>query len=190
MSLTAAQVIENRRATRKYKDQDISDDVLQRVLDLTCAAPSAFNAQRADVVAVRDQNIKDAIFAASGQQQHKNAPVVLVFLARTDVPDDLETILPAERATWVGQFFATLEAASLRETAIKDAMILGSFSLIAAASEGLATSPTTGYDAEAVRNAIGAPEDRAVAFVVALGYPDETPAHPGRKADRQIINHY
>ena len=75
MTLNVNDAIKNRRATRKYTDQEITDEVLDRVVNLALEAPSAFNAQRADLVVVRDQAVKDAIFAASGQAQHRDAPV-------------------------------------------------------------------------------------------------------------------
>ncbi|MBL3945425.1 nitroreductase family protein, partial [Bacteroides thetaiotaomicron] len=85
-------------------DQPVTDEVLDRVVGLALEAPTAFNAQRADLVVVRDQAVKDAIFAASGQKQLRDAPVVLVTVARASVPDDLEQILGEGRADYVNNF--------------------------------------------------------------------------------------
>ncbi|VTQ81155.1 NADH dehydrogenase [Corynebacterium pseudotuberculosis] len=52
MSLTVAEAIANRRATRKYTEQEVSDVVLDAVVSQALQAPSAFNAQRADLVVV------------------------------------------------------------------------------------------------------------------------------------------
>lgn len=192
MTLNVQEAIESRRATRKYTDQEITDEVLDRVVDLALQAPTAFNAQRADLVVVRDQAVKDAIFAASGQRQHRDAPVVLVVVARTGKPTDLAHILGAERAANVEKYFDSLDAAALRETAIKDAMLVAGFALLAAQNEGLASSPTTGWDEAGVLKAVGleADTDHGVAMVTSIGYPDETPANPGREANRRINNHY
>ena len=97
MTLNVSDAIKNRRATRKYTDQEVTDEVLDRVVNLALEAPTAFNAQRADLVVVRDQAVKDAIFAASGQAQHRDAPVVLVTIARTGKPTDLTEILGPDR---------------------------------------------------------------------------------------------
>ena len=71
-------------------------------------------------------------------------------------------------------------------------MRLPGFLLVAAQAEGLATSPTTGWDEEKVKEAIGigGRSDRSIALVVAAGYPDETPAHPGRAANRRVDDRY
>jgi nitroreductase family protein len=184
--------IKNRRATRKYTDQEVTDEVLDRVVNLALEAPTAFNAQRADLVVVRDQAVKDAIFAASGQSQHRDAPVVLVTIARTGKPTDLTEILDPDRAGYVEKFFGGLDAAQLRETALKDAMLVSGFALLAAQNEGLGTSPTTGWDEAGVLKAVGleGSTDHGVAMVISLGYPAEHPAHPGRQANRRVNDTY
>jgi len=157
MTLNVNDAIKNRRATRKYTDQEITDEVLDRVVNLALEAPSAFNAQRADLVVVRDQAVKDAIFAASGQAQHRDAPVVLVTIARTGKPTDLTEILGPDRAAYADEnFFGVLDAAGLRETAMKDAMLVSGFALLAAQSEGLGTSPTTPLNEAGVLKAVEA----------------------------------
>ena len=47
-------------------------------------------------------------------------------------------------------------------------------------------------DREKVKEAIGlgGRSDRSIALVVAAGYPDETPAHPGRAANRRVDDRY
>ena len=192
MTLNVSDAIKNRRATRKYTDQEITDEVLDRVVNLALEAPTAFNAQRADLVVVRDQTVKDAIFAASGQTQHRDAPVVLVTIARIGKPTDLVEILGPDRAGYVEKFFGGLDAAQLRETALKDAMLVSGFALLAAQNEGLGTSPTTGWDEAGVLKAVGleGSTDHGVAMVISLGYPAEHPAHPGRQANRRVNDTY
>ncbi|CAB0488359.1 dehydrogenase [Corynebacterium diphtheriae] len=192
MSLTVAEAIAQRRAVRTYTDQPIPDDILDRVVAQALEAPTAFNAQRADIVVVRDQAVKDALFAASKQAQLRDAPAVLAIVARADVPTDLPELLGPDRAAYANGFFARLDAAALRETALKDAMLVAGFALIAAQGEGLATSPTTGWDESQVLEAVGlgGRDDRAVGLVIAMGYPAEQPVHPGREASRRINDHY
>lgn len=189
MSIAVSEAIKSCRATRKYTDQPVTDEVLDRVVSLALEAPTAFNAQRADLVVVRDQSVKDAIFAASGQAQLRDAPVVLISVARTHVPTDLEEIL-GEYASYADGYFKGLDATALRESAMKDATLVAAFALLAAQSEGLATSPTTGWDEAKVLEAIGAPEDYAVSVVIGMGYPDEQPAHPGRLSSRRVNDRY
>ncbi|WP_035008897.1 nitroreductase family protein [Corynebacterium jeikeium] len=193
MTLTVTEAISNRRATRKYKNQAIPVEVLNRVVDNALEAPSAFNAQMRDLVVIQDEAVKQAIFDASGQQQFLDAPVVFVVVGRSEVvPEDAEEVLGAELTEKVRGFNGSASAAKLREIGIRDAMLVAGFLLLAAQEQGLATSPTTGWNEEGVKKAIGLEgrDDRSIALVVAAGYADEEPVHPGRAENRRVDNHY
>ncbi|MCS4532333.1 nitroreductase family protein [Corynebacterium sp. ES2794-CONJ1] len=189
--MSVREAIESRRATRHYTDQPVTDEVLDHIVTLALEAPSAFNGQRRDLVVVRDQQIKDGIYKASQQTQLRDAPVVLVAIARTGEPDDLAEIVGEERAEGIKKWLMA-EPGRLRESAIKDAMIMGSFAMIAAQSQGLVTSPTTGWDERGILEAVGLGDsaDHGVGIVLAMGYPAESPEHPGRRDDRRVDNHY
>ncbi|MCG7456674.1 MULTISPECIES: nitroreductase family protein [unclassified Corynebacterium] len=193
MSLTVTEAISSRRATRQYTDQAIPTEVLDRVVVNALEAPSAFNAQMRDLVVVQDQAVKQAIFDASGQQQFLHAPVVFVVVGRSEVvPDDAEEVLGAELTEKVRGFNGSASPEKLREIGIRDAMLVAGFLLLAAQEQGLATSPTTGWNEEGVKKAIGLEgrDDRSIALVVAAGYPNEEPTHPGRAVNRRVDNHY
>ena len=57
MSLTVAEAITSRRATRKFEDKDIPADVLDRVVSHALEAPSSFNLQLRDLVVIRDPEV-------------------------------------------------------------------------------------------------------------------------------------
>ncbi|AZA14679.1 nitroreductase family protein [Corynebacterium choanae] len=193
MSLTVTEAITSRRATRVYADTPVTDAVLDRVVAHALEAPSAFNLQLRDLVVVRDQSIKDQLAKDSGQQQFAAAPVVLVAVARVEaLPEDIDDIMPVERQTYIATYKEKRNASQLREDAMKDAMLMAGFALIAAQGEGLATGPATGWDEQKVKEALGLGDrdDRAIALVIPMGYPGETPAHPGRQANRRINDRY
>ncbi|WP_298073929.1 nitroreductase family protein [uncultured Corynebacterium sp.] len=193
MSLTVTEAISSRRATRRYTYQAIPTEILDRVVENALEAPSAFNAQMRDLVVVQDQAVKQAIFDASGQQQFLDAPVVFVVVGRSEVvPDDAEEVLGAELTEKVRGFNGSASPEKLREIGIRDAMLVAGFLLLAAQEQGLATSPTTGWNEEGVKKAIGLEgrDDRSIALVVAAGYAKEEPTHPGRAVNRRVDNHY
>lgn len=191
--LTVREAIASRRATRKYTDEAPSDEVLDRIADLALDAPSSFNAQFRDLVVVRDPEVKQALFDVSGQKQFLAAPVIFITVARAEVAtDDAEEVLGGRRAEKLAAMRRDWGDAGLRESAIKDAMMLAGFVLLAAQGEGLATSPTTGWDEEGVKEAIGlgGRGDRAIGLVIAAGYPAEFPEYPGRARSRRIDDRY
>lgn len=193
MSLSVSDAIASRRATRKYLPKAVPADVVDTIVENALEAPSAFNAQMRDLVVIQDQDVKQAIFDASGQQQFLDAPIIFVVVGRSAVvPEDAEEILGAELTEKVKGFNGSASLEKLREIGIRDAMLVAGFLLLAAQEQGLGTSPTTGWNEDGVKKAIGLEgrDDRSVALVVAAGYPDETPAHPGRAANRRVENHY
>lgn len=193
MALTVSEAIAQRRATRQYKDAPIPDETLDLIVNNALEAPSAFNAQMRDLVVVRDQAVKQAIFDASGQQQFLDAPVVFVVVGRSEVvPEDAEEILGAELTEKVRGFNGSASAAKLREIGIRDAMLVAGFLLLAAQEQGLSTSPTTGWNEDGVKKAIGLEgrDDRSIALVIAAGYADEDPEHPGRAISRRVDEKY
>lgn len=186
-SMSVREAIDGRRAVRQYTAEIPSREAIDEVARLALEAPSAFNAQMRDLVVVTDPDTKQALYEASNQRQFLDAPVVFVAVARTVVDmDDATKILGEQRAQVLASFCSTMSPERLREAALKDAMLVAGFLLVAAQSVGLATSPTTGWDEEKVKEAIGlgGREDRAIGLVVAAGFPNETPSHPGREANR------
>lgn len=193
MSLIVEEAIRSRRATRKYTDEPIPAEVIDRITELALEAPSAFNAQLRDLVVVSDPAVKQKLFDASHQQQFLDAPVVFVTVARAESnPSDLDEILGAERASHIAGYISGRAPEVAREAALKDALLVSGFLLLAAQSEGLGTSPTTGWDEEKIKEAIGlgGHDDRAIGLVIAAGYPAEHPEHPGRAANRRVDNSY
>lgn len=193
MSISVEEAIRRRRAVRVYEDKPIPDDVLDKVVELALEAPSAFNAQMRDLVVVRDPKIKQKLYEDSGQKQYLSAPVVFIALGRTEIlPEDAAEILPPALIERVEGFQRAKSPAALRESGFRDAMLMAGFLLLAAQGEGLSTSPTTGWDEEKVKAAIGLEgrDDRSVALVVAAGYGAESPQHPGRVQTRRVDDSY
>ncbi|MBZ8177409.1 dehydrogenase [Corynebacterium poyangense] len=191
--LNVQEAIDQRRAVRSYTAEVPSNEVIAEVARLALEAPSAFNIQMRDLVVVRDTEQKQKLFDASGQQQFLDAPVVFVCVGRSEVmPDDAEDILGAERVAGIGGIRSRMSESALREAGLKDALLLAGFLLVAAQSVGLATSPTTGWDEEKVKAAIGLAgrSDRSIGLVVAAGYPNEAPTHPGRAANRLVAESF
>lgn len=64
--------------------------------------------------------------------------------------------------------------------------------MLTAPTKVLDTSPNDGWDEKKVKKAIsiGGRDDRAIALVIATGFPNEQPEHPGCLQDGRINNSY
>lgn len=185
------QVLHNRRSVRTYTDQPLSEEAIDRIVDAALAAPSAFNAQAREVVCVRDPGVKDALYRASGQQQFAEAAALFV-LVGLSTPEDVDSYLGEVRAQRYRAIMAGMPEQKRRESAFRDAALAGMNLMIAAQAEGIATNPTSGWDEQAVKAALGIAEDsnRHIVVIIAAGYSDLTPPQPARASARRIENSY
>src|SRR5690554_6158063 len=75
-------LIQNHRSIRKYKDKQISNDILQDLFLSAQSASSSHNVQAYSIILVRDQEKKDKISMLAGDQRWvRECPVFLVFCA-------------------------------------------------------------------------------------------------------------
>lgn len=76
------EVISNHVSIRKYKDEDIKNEDLDKILKSTRFAPSSINGQQWSVIVIKDKETKKKIADLTGGQQWiEKAPVFLVFVA-------------------------------------------------------------------------------------------------------------
>ena len=81
----------NRRSVRSYKPDQVSDELLDQVLDAGLYAPSGMNTQGVRLVAVRDKETRDllsklnASVMGSSNDPFYGAPCVVVVLADPDI---------------------------------------------------------------------------------------------------------
>ena len=79
-----------RRSVRKYKDTQVPDDLLDKVLEAGLYAPTGMNTQNVVMVAVRDKETRDllsklnAAVMGSDRDPFYGAPCVIVVLGNAD----------------------------------------------------------------------------------------------------------
>ncbi|TFG59696.1 MAG: nitroreductase, partial [Spirochaetales bacterium] len=77
--LTTKEAIETRRSIRKFKPDDVSDEIIFQLLDSARLAPSGCNSQPWRFKIVRDPEIKEQLYSAAHKQLFvKEAPVIIV----------------------------------------------------------------------------------------------------------------
>jgi nitroreductase len=80
------ELVDHRRATRKFKSGQIPEEVLERLLRVSQKTPSGFNLQPTHFYVIKERKNKEAILKPCMRQQAiHSAPVVVVFAADRDV---------------------------------------------------------------------------------------------------------
>ncbi|OUJ19469.1 Nitroreductase [Methanonatronarchaeum thermophilum] len=83
-ALNIFDVIKSRRSVRKFKDKDVSDEAVDKIIEAGVWAPSAGNLQSRDYIIVRDKEVIDELVDAAGQSFISDAPVIIVVCANME----------------------------------------------------------------------------------------------------------
>ncbi len=162
------EAIRTRRSVRRYKPDDLPDEVLDRVLEAMLLAPSAKNAQPWRFVVVRDAAARKALVPVCRNQKFiAEAPLVIVACG-----------IEREAYPYMGGYWNSVAV---------DVAIAVDHLTLAAAAEGLGTCWIGAFDERGVKELLGIPEDVLVVALTPLGYPAESPSFRGRKSPAETL---
>ena len=164
-------VIRTRRSIRSYKPDPLPEESLNRVLEAVRIAPSGSNRQPWKFITVEDEELKERLAAACGNQGFiAEAPVVVVACGYD---------IHYNRGGYMGDM-----------SMIMDVSIAFTHLILAARAEGLGTCWIGSFDNDEIKRMLDIPEDFNVVAVTPLGYPrDEGFSDPGpRKPLADIIS--
>lgn len=166
--------LKNRRTVRKYLKKDITDEVLNELLEVACRASNTGNMQLYSMIVTRSDTQKQLLAPAHfNQPMITNAPVVITFCA--DVNRFVKWC--AERNAEPGfDNFQTFMAAVI------DSMLVAQTFCNAAEEMGLGICylGTTTYNADKIIDALKIPRLVVPVTTVTVGYPDGMPGQVER----------
>lgn len=174
--------IQNRTSIRKYSSREVSDELLNRLLEEAERTPTMGNLQLYSVVITRSEEGKKALAPAHfNQPMVTGAPVVLTICA-----DYRRTTLWAEnRKAHPGydNILSFMNAAT-------DALLFTQTFCNLAEEEGLGTCflGTTVYMPKMIIDTLKLPKLVMPVATITLGWPDEQPALSERLSLRSIIH--
>ncbi len=158
--------VRQRFSVRKFKEYDIEDSKLERVLEAARLAPSARNLQEWRFVVVRDPDMRASLAeAANGQNFVGEAPAVIVGCAVT-----------SEHVMSCGLHCFPI-----------DVSIAMAYMTLEAVEQGLGTCWIGAFNAEKVRRLLGIPDDVIVVGLLPIGYPDQEAPPKNRSALDEIV---
>ncbi|MGG1551280.1 MULTISPECIES: nitroreductase family protein [Paenibacillus] len=188
-----AALLKARRSANKFQlGVDIPNEVLDEIFQLVKYAPSAFNLQHAHYLVVKDPDLKQRVYEASGKQYKvQSASAAIVVLGRMDAYKDVARL--NEGFLHLGaiskqEFDMTVESVTsfyegrgetfMREEAIRNANLSAMTFMLAAKDKGWDTCPMIGFDEEALRSALQIPDVYVPALLVTIGKEDTTSQRP------------
>jgi nitroreductase len=161
--------IRSRRDVRSYDGRAIPDDQLDQILEAGRRSPSSSNWQPWDFVAVTD---RDQLRELAGVWQHaghvtESAATIALVAPR---PEDDHQRDQEQYDLGQATMSMMLEAADL----------------------GIGSGHSAVADQDVARRVLGFPDDRFLAYLVALGYPADRPLravrHPKRRPFEEVVH--
>lgn len=151
------ETVKSRHSVRAYKDREIEEEKLNKILEAAMHAPSAGNRQAYKIVIIKDEQRKKKLAEIAADQQFiAEAAVCLVFFAD-----------PQHSARKYGKRGAELYC-------IQDATIAATYAQLAAVALGLGSGWIGAFDAEALKKMTNA-ENLIPIAIIPIGYPNEQP---------------
>lgn len=175
--------LKNRRTIRKYSNRDISDELLNELLEISFRAPTTGNMQVYSVVITRDTDNKKKLAPAHFNQPNvTQAPVVLTFCA------DFNRFIKWCRYRNANPGYENFQSFV---TAALDAVIVTQQFNTAAEAVGLGCCylGTTTYNAPQIVEILNLPRYVIPITTLTVGYPEDIPEQTERLPLEAIV-HY
>ncbi len=174
--------LNNRKTIRKYSSLEVSNDLLNRLLELAERTPTMGNLQLYSVVVTRSAQMKEKLAPAHfNQPMVKQAPVVLTFCADFRRTTDWANHRKAHPG--YDNFLSFMNAAT-------DTLLYCQTFCNIAEEEGLGTCflGTTVYMPQLIIDTLKLPSLVFPVATITLGWPDESPSLTDRLPLQSIIH--
>jgi nitroreductase len=171
MSEALTEIIRKRRTIRKFNGRQVSDEQVEKLLELAMYAPSRLNRQPWHFIVVRDETLKKQFADVLRIHPYlETASAVIVVCA-----------LPERSPTWAMDVSAAIEN-----------MLIGATSMgVGSAWIGSPDTVLWSMAEETARDMLAIPGDVRIVSLVALGYPaEERPAHTKEERFDPLKVHY
>ncbi len=170
------EIISNRRSIRKYKNDPIPDDLLEKILESARWAPSWANTQCWKFIVIKNKILKEKLRDTltpwnPGRNAMIDASVVIVACAELEKSGFRRGEQVTEREDWY-MFDVALALQNLTLTAH---------------SLGLGTLHIGAFDANKAEKIVDVPDNAKIVELLVVGYPDESPAPRDRNELKSFI---
>lgn len=178
-NMNTMEAIKTRRSIRKFKSDKISHELLEEVIGAAALAPSWKNTQITRYVAIESEEIKNKVATEFSpiynQQAILTAPILL---ALSVVKNRSGYERDGSFSTTKGSGWEMFDCGIATQTLC-----------LAAHELGLCTVIMGIFDYDKVSNLLEIPSEQELIALVAIGYPEETPAMPKRKMVEDLLSY-
>lgn len=175
--MTANECITGRRSIRKFTDQPVSHELIEKIVATASFAPSWKNTQITRYIAVEGEKKAalakcTSLYAGNGVIMEQ-APMVIAV-----------TMITGRSGYERDGSFSTPKGTGWQ---MYDAGVASEAFCLAAYEQGLGTVIMGLFDEADAAKLLDLPEDRELVALIPIGYPAESPAAPKRKTVEDLL---
>ena len=153
----------SRRSIRKFKNEPVSEEVFNSILEAGRLSPSATNMQPWHFVIARDQKAKEAFSFGGFNKFTGDAAFIILGLYK-----------PSE--------------VIIEQLSLMDVTIALQNMVVAAWVQGVGSCWMGAFDENLLKNTLNLPADSRIVGAIAFGIPDENPIQPIKKPLNEIFH--
>jgi nitroreductase len=170
-ALDILSIIKERRSIRKFKKQEVPDDIVEKLIEAATWAPSAGNIQPWEFIIIRKPETQKKLSNAAYRQTFiEQAPVTIVVCANEE--RSYQRYGPRGKTLYC-----------LQDTAAAAQNIH-----LTARSLGLGTCWVGAFNEEEVAKTIKTPATIRPIAIIPIGYPDEKPIPRQRRPKVEVVH--
>lgn len=176
--MTANECITGRRSIRKFTDEKVSHEVIEKIIAAAAYAPSWKNTQITRYIAVEGEKKAELakctnLFPGNGVIMDQAPMVIAVTVIKNRSGFERDGSFSTPKGTGWQMY---------------DAGVASEAFCLAAYEEGLGTVIMGLYDEAEATKVLGLTDDRELVALIPIGYPAETPAAPKRKSVEDLLS--
>lgn len=178
--MTAQECIVGRRSIRKFKADPVPHELLEQIVETASYAPSWKHTQITRYIAIEGA-LKDKIAAEATSIYPGNGNIIVnapVLIAVTIIKNRSGFERDGSFSTPKGDRWQMYDAGVASQTFC-----------LAAHEQGLGTVILGLFDEDKIADMLQLPEDRELAALIPIGYPDEAPVAPKRKPVADLLSY-
>lgn len=165
------EAVKGRRSIRKFKEETLDDELIEKIVEAGIWAPSAGDLQSWDAVIIKDHQMKVQVAVAAYVQEFiAKAPVVIVMCANI-----------ASAGARYGERGRELYC-------VQDAACAAQNMMLSAYAMGLGAAWVGAFKEEDISDLLNLPEHLRPVALIPIGYPDEEPDAPPRRSVKEVLH--
>ena len=176
--MTMKDCIWTRRSVRKYKDTPVPHDVLEEIIADAAMAPSWKNTQISRYMVIEGREAIDKLAAEYAPFNARTLSTPPMLIAQTCVQKRCGYERDGSFTTDRGDAWQMYDCGIAAQTLC-----------LSAHEHGLGTVIMGIFDRPALEKYLNVPEGQELVALIAIGYPDEEPAAPRRKAVSDLLTY-